>query len=305
MRVLLAPIEIAGQIGITARALRTLGIDAVSCNYRYKGSPYGYVCDKDLGPNGQSSRLLRQILQFNFILASVFRYDVFHFNFGKTLIKHSRDIPFLKRLGKKLVMEFWGNDARMDDAGEMAVPRRLVNKDSSKILHKLRRLGQYIDVALVADLELKGYVEPFFRRVELVPQRIELDTYVPRYPDPAKRRPLVAHAPTDRKIKGTEYVLAAVEKLKRNHAFDFSLINPELMNLPLQIWSNVGHTAADQNSFFTAIHQIDAAIHGSKKSNPVSNPARFGNYHCVVPFSFTNNTSLKKVLISSLVSIHK
>jgi hypothetical protein len=33
MRVLLAPIEIAGQMGITARALRKLGLDAVSFNY--------------------------------------------------------------------------------------------------------------------------------------------------------------------------------------------------------------------------------------------------------------------------------
>jgi glycosyltransferase involved in cell wall biosynthesis len=163
---------------------------------------------------------------------------VFHFNFGKTLLKNNRDIPFLKSLGKKLVMEFWGNDARIDNMPDQVDPRRLSRKKRGKILDRFRKLGRYIDVALVADLELKGYVESFFKRVELIPQRIELDIYVPRYPDPAKKRPLVVHAPTDRDIKGTAYVLDAVQKLMHKHSFDFYLIEGKKHSEARELYAN-------------------------------------------------------------------
>jgi glycosyltransferase involved in cell wall biosynthesis len=121
-------------------------------------------------------------------------------------------------------MEFWGSDVRTADTGKRKFNANLAKKSSNKIVEKLERLGSYIDLALVADLELKAYVEPFFKRVELVPQRIELDRFLPNFPDPAKQRPLIIHAPTHRAIKGTEYVMDAVEDLQSKYSFDFRLI---------------------------------------------------------------------------------
>jgi glycosyltransferase involved in cell wall biosynthesis len=211
MRILLAPIEIAGQMAITARALRKLDLHAVSCDYGYKQTPYGYTCDVNLGLNEKNSKVMKTATQLAFFLKSAFRYDVFHFNFGKTLLKKGRDIPFLRRLGKKVVMEFWGSDIRVIDESEQGpqVPDANLAKKNS---------------ALVADLELKAYVGPFFKRVELVPQRIELDRFQPNFPDPARQRPLIVHAPTHRPIKGTDYVMEAVEALQSKYAFDFRLI---------------------------------------------------------------------------------
>jgi len=224
MRVLLAPIEIAGQMATTARALRKVGMDAVSCNYSYKKNTYGFTCDINLGPDQKRSNIDRKVSQLIFIFTTVFRFDVFHFNFGKTLLRKNRDIAFLKHLGKKLVMEFWGSDVRPDDSLESGNDKDPAKKRRRKITAKLKRLSRYMDVALVADLELKDYVAPFFKRIEFVPQRIELDEFPPCYPDPAKKHPLIVHAPTHRAVKGTEYILEAVARLKSKYPFDFQLI---------------------------------------------------------------------------------
>lgn len=224
MRILLAPIEIAGQMATAARALRKLGLDAVSCNYSYKKNTYGYTCDVNLGPDQKRSVAARKVSQLIFIFTSVFRFDVFHFNFGKTLLRKNRDIAFLKRLDKKLVMEFWGDDVRTNDSKEFGNDAQPTVKRRQNITKKLSRLGRYMDAALVADLELKKYVAPFFKRVEFVPQRIELDKFLPCYPDPDQKRPLIVHAPTHRAIKGTKYILEAVARLKSKYPLDFHLI---------------------------------------------------------------------------------
>jgi glycosyltransferase involved in cell wall biosynthesis len=45
-----------------------------------------------------------------------------------------------------------------------------------------------------------------------------------RYPDPNNALPLVIHAPTQVVVKGTSAVLAAIEKLRATHRFEFRLI---------------------------------------------------------------------------------
>ena len=224
MRVLIAPIEIAGQMASTAKALRKVGIKAISCNYSYNKNPFGYTCDINLGPDEKRPILVRKIFQLFFICSAVFRFDVFHFNFGKTLLSKNRDLALLKRLGKKMVVEFWGDDVRTDNHRELGPNSNLQKAGHHKIIKKLKRLGRDIDVALVADLELRAYVEPYFKKIEMVPQRIELEGYIPKYPDPAKKRPLIVHAPTQRTVKGTSYVIDAVEALKPEYPFDFRLI---------------------------------------------------------------------------------
>jgi len=235
MRVLLGPTEIAGVLGITAGALRNLGLNAVSCNLRYKQNPYRYVCDIDFGPKDIPLSITKKASRFIFIFTSFLRFDVFHFYFGRTLSRKKSDLPILKKLRKKLVMEFCGSDVRRDNFLPNSKEEKIAKKSPDKVIKNLTTLSSFIDVALVPDWEIKTYVEPFFKRVEIVRLRIELDKYRPKYPDPNQKVPLIVHAPTHREIKGTDYVLEAIETLKSKHSFDFRLIenlkNSEAMKL--------------------------------------------------------------------------
>jgi glycosyltransferase involved in cell wall biosynthesis len=238
MRVLLAPTEIAGELGMTARALCNLGINAVSCNLRYKQNPYGYVCDIDFGPQDKTLSIRKKVSRFIFIFTSLFRFDVFHFYFGRTLSRKKRDLPLLKSLGKKLVIEFVGSDVRMDNCLPNIKKINLARKNPEKVIKNLKIFSSFIDVALVADWELKTYVEPYFKRVEIVRQRIELDKYMPKYPISNKKRPLIVHAPSNREFKGTEFVLGAIETLKAKHSFDFRLIENMKHSEAVKLYTN-------------------------------------------------------------------
>lgn len=224
MRILLAPTEIAGTMGATARALRNLGLKAVSCNLKYKHNPYGYVCDIDFGPQSKPLSITEKFSKHCFLYTSIFRFDVFHFYFGRTLSRKKRDLPILKSLGKKLLMEFVGSDARIANYLPNTKEVNIAKKSPEKVIKNLTRLSKYIDVALVYDWELRAYVEPYFKRVEIVRQRVELDKYLPQYPDPNRKVPLIVHAPSHRELKGTDFVLAAIETLKSRYTFDFQLI---------------------------------------------------------------------------------
>jgi glycosyltransferase involved in cell wall biosynthesis len=226
---------------------------------------------------------------------------VFHFNFGKTLLKHSHDLPLLKSLGKKLVLEFWGSDARMDDAEEQTVPEKLARKKREKILHRMRKFGQYIDVALVADLELKGYVEPFFRKVELVPQRIELNVYEPHYPNPAEKRPLIVHAPTHRELKGTQYLLDAVEKLKRKYSFELSLIEGMKHSEARELYRNAD-LIVDQLRIGTyGVFAVESMALGKPVITYIRDEVRDG-YPKNLPIVSASQESITEVLESLLVN---
>ena len=238
MRILLAPTEIAGTMATTARALRNLGVDAVSCNLKYKQNPYGYICDVDFGPQDSQLSITKKVSRFIFIFTSIFRYDIFHFYFGRTLSKKKRDLPLLKCLGKKLVMEFVGSDARIANFWPNTIEEKIAKKSSEKVVKNLKRLSRYIDVAIVYDWELQTYVKPFFKRVEIVRQRMELDKYLPQYPDPNRKVPLIVHAPSNRGIKGTEFVLAAIEKLKIKYSLSFHLIENLKYAEALKLYSN-------------------------------------------------------------------
>ena len=224
MRVLLAPTEIAGQLSATARGLRAAGLDAVSCNYYRRSNPFGYPCDRELALDERKTRWGRRFRRYAFFLKALGSYDVFHFHFGRTLLHGHGDLPVLKLLGRKMVAEFWGSDVRRPAEGLTWAMDGLPAKDEGRIRDNLRALGRHIRVALVADLELKRYVEEYFEDVVVVPQRVVLDRFEPRFPDPGQRRPLIVHAPTNRQAKGSDALIEAVGVLKQRHDFEFRLV---------------------------------------------------------------------------------
>jgi UDP-N-acetylglucosamine 2-epimerase len=65
----------------------------------------------------------------------------------------------------------------------------------------------------------------FFKKTYIVFHPIILEEVDPEYPEINREKPLVVHAPSRRWIKGTNYVLKAVELLKsKGFKFDFQLI---------------------------------------------------------------------------------
>jgi glycosyltransferase involved in cell wall biosynthesis len=211
-----------------SRSLRTSGIDSHSCHFRKQSM--NFKPDICLGLEKLASRE-RKLAREQFLARAMRQYDVFHFHFGMTFLPDFSDLPKLKQMGKKLVVQHRGSDVRMASmAKRYGNPYVRVKpgekRDENNIIAKLRQLSAFIDHAIVADYELLTYIKPYYKHVHIVPNGVELGSFKPAYPSPLQSKPLIIHAPTNESLKGTDYVLAAIKRLRRKGIpFDFQLIH--------------------------------------------------------------------------------
>jgi len=131
----------------------------------------------------------RQAVQWPAFLRLLPRTDVFHFYFGWTLVPRKLQWPILKATRRKSVLHFLGSDIR----GKVPEELRYARGADARIV------GSYDALRWVPD-------------AHVVPPGLDLRGYTPA-PAEDRRRPVVLHAPSSRRRKGTEHVIAACEGL--------------------------------------------------------------------------------------------
>ena len=185
LRITHCPVNTAGVPWQNVQALRRKGVDAQLVVFeRYRLHP---EADVSLGRTGGLAR--QQLTQWRAFARLAPRTDVFHFYFGLTLVPKSLQFALLRMLGKKSVLHFLGSDIRGKPPAELA----WAAKAGARIV------GSYDAIRWVPD-------------AEVVPPGIDLREYTAAPPgnDP---RPVVVHAPSSRRRKGTEHVIAACAQL--------------------------------------------------------------------------------------------
>ena len=185
LRVVHCPVNTAGVPWTNVQALRRRGIDASLVVFnRYPLHP---EADRslDLG----SGFLRRQAAQWRALAGLLPRTDVFHFVFGLTLVPQSLQYPILRALGKRSVMHYLGSDIR----GK--TPEQLAS-------------GKKAGAEIVGSWDAIRWVP----EATVIPPGVDLAAIRP-VPPSDRRRPVVVHAPSSRRRKGTEHVLRACEGL--------------------------------------------------------------------------------------------
>src|SRR5581483_10004159 len=185
LRVTHCPVNTAGVPWQNVLALRRKGVDARLVVFeRYTLHP-----EADWSLDRRGGLLLRQLTRARALAKLLPETDVFHFYFGLTLVPKSLQFPLLRATGKRSVMHFLGSDIRGKPPAELA----WADRAGAKIV------GSYDAIRWVPD-------------AEVVPPGIDLGAYDPSPPSDAGR-PVVVHAPSSRRRKGTEHVVAACERL--------------------------------------------------------------------------------------------
>jgi hypothetical protein len=133
--------------------------------------------------------LRRQAKQWRALASLLPRTDVFHFMFGLTLVPQTLQYPILRAFGKQSVMHYLGSDIR----GK--APEQLAS-------------GKKAGAEVVGSWDAIRWVP----EATVIPPGIDLAAITP-VPPRERRRPLVVHAPSSRRRKGTEHVVAACEGL--------------------------------------------------------------------------------------------
>jgi glycosyltransferase involved in cell wall biosynthesis len=185
VRVIHTPLNVAGIPWTNVEALRRKGIDArLVVVERQKLHPEAdWSLDRPRGFWG------RQAVQWPAFLRLLPRTDVFHFYFGWTLVPRRLQWPILKATRKGSVLHFLGSDIRGKAPEELAYAR---GADA-------RIVGSYDALRWVPD-------------AHVIPPGLDLRKYAPA-PTEDRPRPVVLHAPSSRRRKGTEHVIAACEGL--------------------------------------------------------------------------------------------
>jgi glycosyltransferase involved in cell wall biosynthesis len=201
--------------------LRRRGMFATAASYSQEW--FGHVNDIQLNLHGVPSGLRKHARALAFSLWAASNYDIFHFFWGESLYGLGAfphlDLPLLRGLGKKIFVHFRGLDLidveyfdflrqRTEGraAGEPAVSR-------PSQLRSLRRWRRYAHRMLVSEPDLFRVVPD----AVLVQQAIDLSAWAPR-PIPlgsgGDRAIRIAHAPSMRRKKGTEFVERSVAELR-------------------------------------------------------------------------------------------
>jgi glycosyltransferase involved in cell wall biosynthesis len=186
LRVVHCPVNIGGIPATNVQALKRKGVDAKLLMFR---PPKLRSDEPDIVLNTPDGLWRRQLVQARALARLLPETDVFHFYFGLTIVPRRIQFPILKVARKKSVFHFLGSDIRRKTPEELGYAR----------VADARIVGSYDAARWVPD-------------AHVVPPGIGLARYKPAPPS-ASGRVLAVHAPSNRRKKGTDLVIAACEQV--------------------------------------------------------------------------------------------
>ena len=156
--------------------------------------------------------------------------DVVHFNFGEPLFPipwgiHGapaaiaralalRDLALLHMLGRRIVVTFQGDDARQATVGGRlveAVPERYTPDLDAARRRTIAAFDRYAHAIFFLNPDLAAVLPD---RASFLPYaNVDPDEWVV-CPEESDGPPLVVHAPSDPRVKGTDHVAAAISSLE-------------------------------------------------------------------------------------------
>jgi len=215
MKILHLPVEIAGQLAITAQAQKALGYGAFSMSSPH---PFGYPSIIDMVLPNRDYRWLKAVDRVGAFLRAAEAFDVFHYYFARSLLPWMLDARYEKWRGKRIVTEFFGSDVRLPETEARRNPYYVNSYHESEAANrkKLQAWAELTDGEVIfPDHSFNLFLEPYFDKIHVVGQRIDCSRYAPCYPDSETKRVRVMHAPSQQAFKGTARIERAVEILKQ------------------------------------------------------------------------------------------
>jgi glycosyltransferase involved in cell wall biosynthesis len=150
-----------------------------------------------------------------FLAHAMRHYDVFHLNFGSTILPGwglpiaLDELPLLRRAGKIVIATFQGDDARPPDRSPTV---------HVADAHKIERRQRNGRRRMLSYAHRVFYLNPDLREWLPGAQFCPYASFDPRTARRVPPRPegelTVVHAPSQRAAKGTDVVLAAIEELR-------------------------------------------------------------------------------------------
>jgi glycosyltransferase involved in cell wall biosynthesis len=229
--VLHLPVFGANQPGAMSRALQNLGSDSAYASL--STNKYGYPCDCEISRQNHTEKALQVYLSDPLISNN----NTYHYHTrplvyrGDFSYPTGLDLLLLKAMGKSVFFHFRGSEVRLNSVFKALSPYHYIEEQRAKNMPFVfqepdqKAFRDFVcgvcDDVFVNDPELQCYVP----NALIVPRAIDHALLEQAEVQKVRERPLIVHAPSRRGVKGTEYVLRAVELLKQEGLqFDFTLV---------------------------------------------------------------------------------
>lgn len=253
MKVLHLPTTVGGNPQGISKHLKQLGVKSETWTLRQ--NYLGYPADQVIWQDSDSliSRELKRLWALRYVLMD---WDAVHFNFGTTLYIQEAYVPTSSRVRNlfrksfsnflwfmqwielnvlqfrkiPLFVQYQGDDARQGDfclekfkiTAATQVGTDYYNSITDEFKRKqIHRLTKYCSKVYALNPDLL-YVLP--SNAEFLPySHISFEEWSPKYTQQLTRPLRIGHAPSNRKGKGTDFVLEALDNL-RKEGLEFELV---------------------------------------------------------------------------------
>lgn len=233
---------------------KSLGIKSWSISLRKEA--FGFEADQTLVKSG--SFVFGEFARWRLLWIAISKYDVIHFNNGKTIMPQrvpfvsvrrrsntfiaglysiyawvfeGKDLFILKFFGKKIYFTYQGSDARLSSHYTKLHPREVLDGLNPDYLapksdrYKLRRIVRtelYADAIYCLNPDL---LRNFSQKARFVPYyNVDLNQITP-HSIFMNSTVHIVHAPSKRDIKGSKYIIKAIEKItQENSRIRFTLV---------------------------------------------------------------------------------
>jgi glycosyltransferase involved in cell wall biosynthesis len=257
LRIIHCPMNVAGQPAMLAAAERRAGADS-RCIV-IEETLAGFPADECLiGP--RTGAFARESARWRLLWRVLEKCDVAHFYFGQScLVPNARpsldrtlltsplaaarrlysrlvwlaDLPLLSRLGKTIAITWQGDDARQHDRSlelfDISIAHTLGNAyyPAGSDAWKRKTIAAFDRWATLHYAVNPDLLHVLPARAQFLPYAsFDVVPVTPRYPAADESRPLrFAHAPSHRGAKGTDRILAALDRLRdEGHGFELDLV---------------------------------------------------------------------------------
>ena len=222
MKVFHGLVNYGTQAGMFSRELRRQGVEAISI---VTADPSRRLVDVNMRYDLNQKNVVIRFLQRRWILfSSFFKYNVFHFYFAKSLWPWNIDLPLYKLFGKKVVMEYLGSDIDLW-LGYNGVDWRGRPVNRVKLVKRVYRQAKFVHKQLACTPRYHEFVDNSI----IVPLALDLTEFsfhpLPLSSMEGEKILTIMHAPTNRQGKKSDYIEAALDRLKEEgYKFNYKCV---------------------------------------------------------------------------------
>lgn len=239
MKILHLPTSVGGNSWGLAQAEKSLGLDSKVLVSKQNWLRY----DADINLNLEQKNFISQINSLYKTFKEIKnKYDVFHFNYGSSLLDLQKlglpllDLPYYES-SKKIIFTYNGSDCRGVhpleyweglDVPNSSIYTQLVFKMKEL---KVKKASKYADHIFALNPDLMRYLP---NKTTFLPYTISNWNEIEILKKDFFSKPIkIVHSPTSRDLKGSKYILDALNKLQTKYT-----------NLEIVIIENMPHKKA-------------------------------------------------------------